>query len=184
MGSDPSAGRRSPFARDFWILLAVVVAATVGFGMWMRTIVPRPDGGLNPGERLPPIRTAGWLNGRPPESLEGKVVVVEAWATWCGVCYREAPELIRIWERFKGQDVVFIGLTDEGEQDLPYIKDFLEQTGIPWPNGYGAGETLQELGAEGRPAIWVADRDGEIVWNYGSQEPLDEAIERALAKRS
>ena len=180
----PTPTPRAPFARNFWILLISAVAVTVGFAIWMRSIVRLPDGGLEPGERLPPIRAAGWLNGEPPARLEGRVVVVEAWATWCGVCYRDAPEMIRIWERYRDQGVVFIGLTDEGEQELPHIREFLEQTGIPWPNGYGAGDTLQRLGAEGRPAIWVADPQGRIVWNYGSPEPLDEAIERALSRRS
>lgn len=176
---------RTPFARNFWIVLAVAVAVTVGFAVWLRSVVQLPAGGLKPGEQLPPIRAAGWINGRPPENLEGRVVVVDAWATWCGVCYQQAPEMIRLWERFHEEGVVFIGLTDDGEADLPYVQQFVDETGMPWPNGYGAVETIRELGAaEQRPGIWVADPTGRIVWNYGSPEPLEEAIERALAERS
>ena len=175
---------RRAFARDFWIVLAVAAVVTVGFAVWLRSVARLPDGGLRPGEQLPPIEAAGWINGQPPDDLRGRVVVVDAWATWCGVCYQQAPEMIRLWEKFRDEGVVFIGLTDEGGADLPSVEQFVDETGIAWPNGYGAVGTIGQLGAaERRPGIWVADRTGRIVWNYGSPEPLEDAIERALAGR-
>jgi len=166
--------------------LTVIAVALAGFVL-MRIIAggigtARESGGLQPGNPAPPIAAAGWINGAAPtpETLAGKVVVVEAWATWCGPCRRRAPELVRTHNKFHGRDVVFIGLTAEGATSLDQIHQFLNATGIEWLNGYGAMETLRGLQAELIPAAWVIDHNGMVVWNDDSSESLDKAIENAL----
>lgn len=132
------------------------------------------------GATLPPMNVTGWVNGEPP-SLVGKVVVIDAWATWCGPCRQQAPHLKQIQEKYADRDdVVFIGLTDENAETLPAIEKFLTETGISWPNGYGALELLSELEATSIPMAWVADRNGIIVWNDHPADGLEAAIEAAL----
>ena len=110
------------------------------------------------------------------------VLVVDAWATWCLNCRKEAPELIELHQKFAGRDVVFFGLTNEDESMLPLMREYLQSTGIRWLNGYGAVETLIALKADYIPCHWVVDRHGTIVWNDDSGGEMEEAIEKALAK--
>ncbi|MBT4865789.1 MAG: TlpA family protein disulfide reductase, partial [Planctomycetaceae bacterium] len=142
-------------------------------------------GGLEAGNDLPQIVAEGWLNGEAPtaEQLKGKVIVVNAWFTTCPHCLTEAPTLVKTHAAYRDRDVVFIGLTFEGADQLPDIERFLGGTGISWPNGYGALGTLTELEAEYFPAAWVIGRDGKIVWSHDSPGELADGIELALSQK-
>ena len=140
------------------------------------------SGYLPPGQSMPDLRAAGWLNGEapPPESLKGKVVVLDAWATWCGPCRAAMPDVVALHKRY-GDRVVFIGLTTEGPEEAENIQNVLDSYDAKWLNGYGANDVLTELGADYIPAYWVIDTDGNIVWNSNSGT-MEEGIELALRK--
>lgn len=160
---------------------AVLVAAAILLVIWRQA---RPQwGGLKPGESIPALHASGWINGPPlnNDELKGRIVVIDAWATWCGPCRAKAPHLAEIHRRYKDQGVVFIGLTDEGAESLPAIEQFIKESGISWPNGFGAGQTLAAFQHEGIPAVWVVGRDGHVVWNSDSPGEIEDGIERALA---
>lgn len=138
-------------------------------------------GGLAIGETAPEIKATGWVNGEPPADLSGKVVVVDAWATWCMPCKIEAPHLVETYQMFADRDdVIFIGLTTEEEKSLPAINAFLDDVKITWSNGYGATETLQAFQADYIPSVWVINKQGKIIWNFDSTEEISDAISRAL----
>jgi len=170
--------------RRLTAILFVAVIATFALKLWIGSgALADPRFGLTPGKLPPSIHAAGWLNGEPPttKELKGRVHVVIAWATWCGICWNETKEQVQVYQEFRDQDVTFIGLTDEAGGDLPRVKQFVERTGIPWVNGYGAVETLRQFGvAESRPGVWVIGADGKISWNYGTPGELRDAIERAV----
>lgn len=176
--------------KDFLVALVLVVAGTIFFSAWFAFKLPAPtlsEGGmaqLKVGATAPPIEAAGWVNGNPHENdyLKGKVIVVDAWATWCLPCRREAPHLVEVYQKFKDQNVAFIGLTTDGEDLLPAIRKWLDETGISWPNGYGAVDSLIAFKAEYIPQVWVIGTDGKVVWNVDSEttESLEQGIARAL----
>ena len=87
---------------------------------------------------------------------------------------------MKTYDQFDGQDVVFVGLTAEGEDMLPQIESWTERLEIPWAVGYGAGPTLDKLEIPGYPTTFVIGRDGNVVWHSFKGGSLNGAIKDAL----
>lgn len=177
----PISGRPNA-GRSFGFALIVVAFAAIGFAMLIRQGSPPKNYGVRP---APPIRAAGWLNGKEPTSadLRGKVIVVDAWAYWCDVCRAKAPQLVKLHQTYRDRGVVFLGLTPEGNDVAAKNKKFLDDVKFTWPSGYGATQTLTALNSEVLPKIWVIDRKNTIIWETPASEPIETAIERALAEQ-
>ena len=148
-----------------------------------RPKAPNPYAGLP----LPPLEVSGWLNTTRPVTaadLQGKVVLFDYWATWCGPCVRSLPEMIAFHKRFRDAGVVVIGLTSEDGPAAQHVKNFVEtRDGMDWPIAYGAGPTFLKMGVEGIPLYVLYDRTGTSVWGgTGSLVGLEPAAIEALAK--
>lgn len=122
-----------------------------------------------------------------------KVVVLNIWATWCGPCRLEMPELVKVSNDYKDRGVVVLGLaTSYNERDdQQHVKDYIKAQNVPyqiiWDDGTLAGPLVEAV--QGRsviPQSFVISRDGKIVKHFqgfnSSQTPLlmRQAIEDAL----
>jgi len=134
------------------------------------------------GVPAPPIQAEGWLNGKLPSEaeLKGEVVVVDAFGYWCPPCRAEAPELVETHRRYSPQGVVFVGLTPDGSNSLSEISTFVEETGMTWPIGYGAQQSLVAFNVEYFPTLIVIGADGRIAWTNEERGSLGVALDRAL----
>jgi len=139
--------------------------------------------GLAVGDSLPPLQAAGWVNGEPA-STEGRVTVVNAWFINCPYCWKEAPELSELADKYHNEGVQFVGLSPDPPDNLEGVRNFVEENDLPYPNGYGAIPTLQAMNVQYFPGLWVVGPEGKVIWNRSmeSRESLEQAIERALAK--
>jgi thiol-disulfide isomerase/thioredoxin len=122
----------------------------------------------------------------------GKVVVINLWASWCGPCRVETPELIQMSKDFKSQGVEFVGLTTKGnDPEIEPIKEFVAEQQVPyktvWDDGRFAGPLTQAVRARAViPQSFVLLRDGSIYKHFEgfnqieTPKKLREAIEQAL----
>jgi len=161
------------FAAIFVALACVVTFQLLGCG---RTST------MPLGQPAPPIQAAGWLQGAAPSpnELKGRVVVLDAFGYWCGPCRVAAPELVETYRRYAPQGVVFLGLTPDGEESVTDIREFLTDTGMAWPIGYGAQSTLAAYNVQYFPTVIVIGGDGHIAWTSDERGTLPVALDRAL----
>lgn len=114
------------------------------------------------------------VNGRTlsPETLKGKVVLINFWATWCGPCREEIPELIALQEHYKDQLIV-VGLSVDEQKTPAEVKAFAAAQSINYPVAI-ADMTLQKAfgGVTAVPATFVVNPEGGIVQRHvGLLEP-------------
>ena len=96
----------------------------------------------------------------------GKWVVVNFWATWCGPCMVEIPELMRFHERHKDHDAIVIGVNFE-EIETPALEAFIAEMGIDYLV-VRAGDTpiLPFEPLKGLPSTFFVDPHGELVASH------------------
>ena len=140
----------------------LLVAALV-IGALAAVEVATSGGGGDHGGRRAPALPAEVLT--PPratiESLRGKPAVINFWASWCGPCDREAPELARL-SRTLGERATLVGV--DWNDGLSGARKFIRKNRWSFPNLRDAdGEVGNRYGLSGLPNTFVLDRDGRIV---------------------
>ena len=127
-----------------WLFTLVgVLAALAGTALWLSTRAPAPAtiGAPAPGALMAAIFRD--LDGRPRSlgEFQGKVVVLNFWATWCPPCREEMPGFQRLQARWARRGVQFVGLSNE---DTAKVAAFSRSLGITYPLWVG-GDELGEL---------------------------------------
>jgi cytochrome c biogenesis protein CcmG/thiol:disulfide interchange protein DsbE len=100
------------------------------------------------------------------ESLRGKVVMLNFWASWCRpACYEEAPALERTWLEYKDKGVMVVGVDIQDREDL--ARKFLAEFGHSFPNAPDpAGRVAVDYGVYGVPETFFIDRKGRVRFKH------------------
>jgi thiol-disulfide isomerase/thioredoxin len=122
-----------------------------------------------------------------------KVVVLNLWATWCGPCRQEMPELVKVSNEYKARGLVVLGVatTYNEHDDQAHVKEFIKSQNVPyqiiWDDGTLANPLVQAVQGKGViPQSFVVSRDGRILKHftgfsqYSTPQLLRQAIEDAL----
>ncbi len=136
-----------------------------------------------------PIEVTGkQLDGRPFQWHEyrGKVVLIDFWATWCGPCLKELPEIRKAYDeyRHKGFDVVSINM----DTDRAPLDEFLKKNPAPWTTLFEGNDatnpTAMRYGISALPTAILVDAKGNVVSMEARGEELTKQLEQLLGKAS
>jgi thiol-disulfide isomerase/thioredoxin len=129
--------------------------------------------------------------------FKNKVVVVNLWATWCGPCRMEMPDLVKLNNEYKSRGLVVLGVaTTYNERDnLDGVKEFVKAQKVDykvlWDDGTLAQPLVQSVnGRNSIPQSFVISRDGKITKHFTGFSPVStptlmrQAVEDALADKS
>jgi len=148
---------------------------------------------LTVGDPAPPITASQWLNSEPIEEFEeGKVYVIECWATWCGPCIAAIPHVNELYETHKDDGLVVIGLNvwDQDAKAVAFAKQQREKMSYPIAiddrsagrqSGKSAKAWLEAAGRNGIPCAFVVDQQGRIAWIGHPMAGMDRVVEKVLA---
>jgi cytochrome c biogenesis protein CcmG, thiol:disulfide interchange protein DsbE len=159
-------------------VIAFAVLLGSGLGRDPRSLPSELIDTSAPAFSLPELGGQGDISG----PLEGQVVVVNFWASWCTECRLEHPALAAAWDRYRERGVVFVGVVFEDAEGpaLAYASD----QGGDWPLVMDPGSrTAIAYGVFGVPETFVIAPDGTIAAKTVGEVTytwLTEEIDRAL----
>ncbi|PFH27233.1 MULTISPECIES: TlpA family protein disulfide reductase [Burkholderia] len=154
------------------VVAAAAVAGGVAAGHWFHgdsaddgVAVAAPAAQGSPVDQLWAASLTG-VDGKPASlaSFKGQKVVVNFWASWCGPCVEEMPELVALSHQYKQKGIRFIGIGVDSDQN---VKNFLQKVKVDYPvfvSGYAGADLARNFGntAGALPFTVVIDETGKI----------------------
>jgi len=128
------------------------------------------------GKPFPQLRVKYF--GEKP-AYDGKARIVEFWATWCPPCRESIPHLNKLYQKFKDQGLVVIGITSEEKAD---VDEFKKEVPIDYTVASDStGALADKLGIDPIPIAFVVNKKGVVIWQGEPLELGESVIKKALA---
>lgn len=151
-------------------LVFIVAGVALGHALLTGRLLP----GSGPKEL--PALDLQFLSARP--AMEGRPVLLEFWATWCGPCRQMIPHLNEIADRNRSRGLVVIGVSNEDES---VVRPFMASSGQRYTIALDPGGKLfRDFQVRGIPHAVLADKTGRVVWSGHPARLTDEIIATAL----
>lgn len=177
--ANPETSATRPRRLPVWVIL-LAFALLIGFMALIAWGLNRSmRGAIAVGEKVPGF-TFSTFGGEQIDikQYEGKVILVNFWASWCKPCEQEARELEEAYQYYKKDgEVVFLGLTyvDTEPNSLEYLRKF----GITYPNGPDLATKISQMfRVRGVPETFIIDKEGRLAsFKAGPFSSTEEIIE-------
>ena len=126
------------------------------------------------------------LDGKPMSvaAYKGKVVMLDFWATWCGPCVGEVPNVVKTYQKYhdKGFEIIGVSLDHQGDKDK--LIAFTKDHNMPWrqyfDGGFWTNQLAVKYGIQSIPATFLLDTEGKIIAKNVRGEALEPAVAKAL----
>ena len=142
----------------------------------------------NIGDDAPALDIEHWVKGSPIALKDGKgtnVYVVEFWATWCPPCRVSIPLLTELQKKYRDQNLVLIGISNESEAEVrPFVGRMAETMDYPVATDKQDSTTTKYMvayGMTGIPTAFVVNREGKIAWVGSPLRGLSNAVAQILS---
>jgi len=122
------------------------------------------------------------MNGKPVRlsDYQGKVVILDFWATWCGPCRRGIPDLNALYSDYRGKGLEILGIAvDEGGKEM--VQQGMQEHSITigYPILIGTAEVQKSYGGiEAIPTTFILDKEGNIVAKYVGLQDKETFVKR------
>jgi FKBP-type peptidyl-prolyl cis-trans isomerase 2 len=127
-------------------------------------------------------------------ALRGKVVLVDFWATWCGPCVQEIPNVVAVYGQYHPQGFEVVGISFDQAPDAAkpakrqktaeQVLAFTREKGMPWPQYYDGtywqNPFGKKYGIRGIPAMFLLDKNGIVVSTNARGPKLEAEVRRLL----
>ena len=166
------------------LITMIFTGVLTGYGKKEEPASPPPAAKL--GQAAVSLDGLTYVKGDPVTFAQGKVYVVEFWATWCAPCRSSIPHLTQIQKQFKNKGVTVIGVSSE--EDLEKVKGFvteqnekMDYTVAHDPKHTVSDGYMKAYKQRGIPAAFIVDGKGNVVWVGHPMNRMEEVLEQVLA---
>ncbi len=115
-------------------------------------------------------------------SLRGKYVLLDFWASWCGPCRKENPNVVRLYEQYKGKNFEIYGVSLDRDKEA-WIKA-IKDDNLTWVHGsdlkYWSSDVAVQYGVNGIPATYLLDQEGRVIAKNLRGAALEKKLEELL----
>jgi peroxiredoxin len=157
-----------------------------------RVAAQETNAAYSPGQKAPAfeVKTTDGKTVQFPGDFKGKVVLLDFWATWCGPCRAELPNVAATYQQYHSQGLEFLGISLDRENAKDQLAAFTKDNNMPWPQVYDGKfwrtALVVQYGIHSIPMALLVDGDNGIILAEGDEArgpKLAPAIKKALAAR-
>ena len=171
-----------------WALVLLATASVVTLAVMQSRQAPGAAAPDRSQARAPRVELP-LLEGKGRAGIsQGKITMVDFWATWCGPCRDSMPRVQQLWQEYlpAGVELYSVDTDDDGPDREPNVKEFLMKYRLSFPVVLDDGSASRAFSVSSLPTMLLLDRQGAVVWTHvgaltaSREQELRASLDRVL----